>query len=283
MWGKEVYYSGNLNNIETINKPAIFLGHLTKHYGHFLWETLTRFWIFLKLNKTFFIDKDIVFISFTHGNFNNMTGYSVLNYIMEALDIQNYSFKKITSVKRYNKIYLPEVMNSWIFGYPKTRENADLQQKLFYSITKNITPKFDNLKIYITRKISEGGRPTTIYDNLFKSLGFKLLDPSSKTFKQDLEYYKSAKIIAGIDGSGLHNVGFMQHPNRYMIELKYRKERYCVQQGNGQNIEENNGLAWGQFFFNWFNNVPYTVIPCFKLSYNEVNDRLNKILIKIDN
>lgn len=263
------------------------MGHMTNHYGHFLWETVSRFWIFLKLNKTFFIDKDVVFINFALGNCN-MKNYSVLNYIMKALNIENYSFKKITTITKYKKIYLPEVMNSPLFPtiennsyigdatynncIQKTEDykiNADYQKDLFYSITKNIIPKFNDLKIYITRKrVSE--RPTSIYDNMFKKLGFIILNPSSNSFINDLEYYKSARIIAGIDGTGLHNVGFMQHPNRYMIELKHRSHLF---------LPENKGLAKGQLFFNWFNNVPYTVIPCFKLSFSEIENEIKKILL----
>lgn len=269
IWGKENKYWRSLNDMETIKEPTIFLGHLTKHYGHFLWETLSRFWIFIELNKSFLNDKQFVFMDFCH-NCCNINEYIVLNYIMETLNIQNYSFNKVTRVKKYSNLYIPEVMNIGFFGYPKTKINAELQQKLFYSITKNIVTTFDNLCIYITRKDRCNGR-SSFYDNLFKNLGFKIIDPISKTFKKDLEYYKSAKIIAGIDGTGLHNVGFMQHPKRYMIELKHRK--------NG--LPENNGLTNGQYYFNWFNNVPYTSIPCFKLSCNEVEEELNKVLNKI--
>lgn len=289
-WGKEFTYKGEFTNIKTENKSAIFIGHMTSHYGHFLWETLSRFWIFLKLNKSFFIDKDIVFINFCAGMQCDMRNYSVLNYIMNSLDIQKYSLKKITTVTSYRKIYLPEVMNSLVFpeiqnnsydgkktyGFPKEIENylinAEYQKDLFYSITKQIDLA-DNreLNIYITRKITSD-RPTSIYDNMFKKLGFIILSPSSNSFIKDLQYYKSARIIAGIDGSGLHNVGFMQHPKRYMIELKHRKKNF---------LPENKGLAVGQCFFNWFNNVPYTVIPCFKLSLSEIESEIKKILTKV--
>ena len=38
-------------NIININDKCIYLGFLTKHYGHFIIESLSRFWIFLKNNS----------------------------------------------------------------------------------------------------------------------------------------------------------------------------------------------------------------------------------------
>ena len=108
----------------------------------------------------------------------------------------------------------------------------------------------------------------------FSWASFKATSLSSNSFINDLKYYKSARIIAGIDGTGLHNVGFMQHSNRYMIELKHRSKRF---------LPKNKGLATGQFFFNWFNDVPYTVIPCFRLSYDEIEKEIEKIIINIYN
>lgn len=286
-WGKELRYNGSLENIKKENKSAIFMGHMTGHYGHFLWETLSRFWIFVQLDKSFFKDKDLVFINFLHSNCN-IRDDNVLNYILKVLDIEHYSFIKITTITKYEKIYLPEVMNSSYFPFiknnvydeknkPKNKDfkiNADFQRQLFQTITKNITPKFNDLKIYISRKEQIGdGRPTTKYDNMFHKMGFLILNPSSATFSKDLECYKNARIIAGIDGSGLHNVGFMQNPDRYMIELKHRSKIF---------LPQNKGLANGQFFFNWFNNVPYTVIPCFKLSFNEIEDTVKEILTELE-
>lgn len=284
-WGKELTYSGSLKNIKKENKSAIFMGHMTKHYGHFLWETLSRFWIFLQLDKSFFKDKDLVFINFCMDNCS-IRDYNVLNYIIKVLDIQNYSFIKITTITKYEKIYLPEVMNSLHFpliinnfydekNIPQKEDfklHAYFQRELFKNITKNITPKFNDLKIYITRKRSSGDRPTTRYDNMFKKMGFIILNPSSASFPKDLEYYKNARIIAGIDGTGLHNVGFMQNPDKYMIELKHRSKNF---------LPKNKGLANGQYFFNWFNNVPYTVIPCFKLSLNEIENKIKEILTEL--
>lgn len=276
-WGRpSEKYKGNLNKIKTINKSIIFMGHLTSHYGHFLWETLSRFWIFVKLNRTFLDDKEFIFLDFHTPC--GIHDYPILNYIMKILNINKYSFRKVTSIQKYKKIYLPETMNSDIFKlYSEEKPildsiNAIFQKELFYSISKKIVPKFENIKIYITRK-RKSERPTNIYDKLFKKLGFIILHPSTKTFEEDLKYYKTARIIAGIDGTGLHNVGFMENPKRYMIELKHRKDTY---------LEKNKGLANGQFFFNWFNNVPYTVIPCFKLSFGQIEKQVKELLLKVE-
>ena len=276
-WGRPSgKYKGNLNKIKTINKSIIFMGHLTSHYGHFLWETLSRFWIFVKLNRSFLDDKEFIFLDFHTPC--SMHNYPILNYIMKILNINKYSFRKVTSIQKYKKIYLPETMNSDIFKlYSEEKPifdsiNAIYQKELFYSISKKLVPKFENIKIYITRK-RKSDRPTNIYDKLFKKLGFIILYPSTETFEGDLKYYKTARIIAGIDGTGLHNVGFMENPKRYMIELKHRKDIY---------LEKNKGLSNGQFFFNWFNNVPYTVIPCFKLSFGQIEKQVKELLLKIE-
>lgn len=285
-WGKELRYNGSLENIKKENKSAIFMGHMTGHYGHFLWETLSRFWIFVKLDKSFFKDKDLVFINFCHTNCS-IRDYNVLNYILKVLDIEHYSFIKITTIKKYEKIYLPEVMNSSYFpliinnvydekNKPKNKDfkvNANYQRQLFETITKNITPKFKDLKIYISRKEQREDRPSTKYDDMFKKMGFLILNPSSASFSKDLEFYKNARIIAGIDGTGLHNVGFMQNPDKYMIELKHRPKLF---------LTETKGLAKGQSFFNWFNNVPYTVIPCFQLSFHEIENKIKEILTELE-
>ena len=275
-------FRGNLQSkkINTLNKSVIFMGHLTCHYGHFLLETLSRFWIFCKLNKSFFDDKEIVFLDFVHNpvDINKIAKYNVINYVFKTLDIKNYSFRKIKSVSRVKKLYLPEILNPTDLNLNKII--ADYQKKLFNSICKNIVPKFDDIKIYITRKKKDETdcRPSSKYDNMFKSLGFIILYPTSASFEKDLYYYKSARIIAGIDGTGLHNIGFMENPKGYMIELHHRSKTF---------LDKYNGLATGQYFFNFFNHVPYTVIRCFSkenqyLTVDKVKQKIKDILVSID-
>lgn len=282
VWGKEDKYDGKLENFNSISTPTIFMGHFTNHYGHFLWETMVRFWIFIDFDRTFFKDKDLVFIDFVDAPCN-MYEYPVFNYILNALNIKNYSFNKVTTIQKYDTLYLPDQFSETILElYKKDHDNRyediqkklelinkDIQKKLFYSITKNISGTLKpDLKIYISRD-RKSERSSYIYDELFYNLGFKVILPSSNTFEQDLEYYKCARIIAGIDGSGLHNVGFMQNPKRHMIELKHRKDTF---------LEGNKGLANGQYYFNWFSDTPYTVIPCFKLSFEDSKIILENLL-----
>jgi hypothetical protein len=261
-------------------RPAIFMGHLTCHYGHFLIETLDRFWVFLELDKSFFVDKDIVFIGHQHDI--SVRGYHVLDCIMESLDIRGCTFVKVDSAKKYEKLYLPEPASSLFFPMAvndvvvDTMEaardyevTASYQRALFHAIAAHVEPRYGDLKLYISRAGGVGDRPTTLYDEMFRQMGFTVICPTSRTFKRDLALYKSAKIIVGVDGTGLHNVGFMQHPSRCMIELKHRKDKF---------LRKTRGLSVGQYFFNWFNRVPYKVIPGFRMTLDEVRREITTTL-----
>lgn len=256
------------NKVKCIDN-AIFLGHITNHYGHFLLETLPRFWIFKYYPMTYFQDKTIVFINFLHSN-SNLKENIIFNNILNILHLKNLNFTIINTLTKVKSLYIPKFPgNHPVYNFKL--EKSIIIPDIYQEIISNIPIKKTYSKLYISRLDRGGSIKLT---NFFKSLGFTIINPTQKTFIDDLVKYKSAKIIAGIDGTGLHNICFMSNKTKYMIELKSRKNKF---------LKENKGLAKGQNFFNDLHNIKYTVIPFFKMTFPQLIKEVKKTIANIGN
>ena len=134
----------NLEQLNYVNTNSVFIGHITNHYGHFLLETMSRFWVFLNnyLNK--FNIENIVLIKWIDEN----NKYNLFEIVSNILNLNKYNILIITKATKFSKIFLPQKLCN-------INKNILFQQKFIYDElikSSNLDPNFKKFKkIYITR------------------------------------------------------------------------------------------------------------------------------------
>jgi len=223
----------DISRYEYINKEAIFMGHLTNHYGHFLLESLSRFHFFFEKSRDFLKNKELVFIAL--GPILSISSCNLLNYMINIFNLKNISFRIIDKCTQFKKIYIPEChlsINQWI---------NPIQIKIYNTISSSIPINNQFDKIFISRRTTNSHSMLQItnddlIEQLFKSKGFHIIIPDPKQFIDNVSYYRGAKVMAGIEGTGLHNVLFMK-PGTQLIHINTgrifpRKEKMSLNQFN---------------------------------------------------
>lgn len=234
-----VYFGGEIK--DKIDHNFLYLGHYFSMYGHFLIETLPMVWHILE-NKNW--DGEYMFLSWGKTNKTNL-----MVDLFEALD-------EVSMLERIKIHNTKDVLRSNFFVIERPVE-----------INHNFINKSPYLKIIDKLKISKkseknlGDRIFLCRDNsrvnpdcvdevysTCKNQGFEFIYPEEFSLNEQISIMSNAKIIAGFEGSNLHNSIFldkgskiiefgsqrMQHqgnPNQYwlskMLEMKLKFIPHC--------------------------------------------------------
>ncbi len=196
------------------------MGYFTNHWGHFLIDFSTRLYFAQKYKKAkyiYLINKDSIIFPIIP---------QILRFLqLLDLDINNFIFvNKITKVKT---VIIPEQS----FQCEAYFSNEYLE--LFNTVAKNIKPSISNIssKIYFSRsKFNSAKRKEfggEILDNLFENNGYKIIFPEQISLDDQIFFINNCKFFAGISGTILHNLLFLQNKNTTVI---------CINKSNFINI-----------------------------------------------
>lgn len=197
------YSLSNLSIEQEIDDELIYLGYLGNHWGHFLVDFSTRLYFAKKhknLKCVFLVKKDAY-------NFKPIKQISRFIQLL-GLDIKKIIF--LYKITRVRSLIIPE--QSFQSGIFFSNEYIDL----FDTVTKNISPSILNspLKIYFSRskfkKANNSEFGSEILDNLFKNNGYEIIYPEELSIDDQIFYINNCKYFAGISGTVLHNLLFLQ-------------------------------------------------------------------------
>jgi len=214
---------------EIMDGHCIYLGHYTGHYGHFLLETLSRFWIFREKIK---YDR-VVFQPFIHTS-PHPRSFSPARICFECFQLTPDQILIVNKQTMFKHLVVPTAL-------VEINNQANEEQALIYrqiaehceqSLIKNgglfrkvfqpgLHKNSERSKLYLSRKklksnhymINEGE-----IEKLFTSFGFTIVYPENLTFQEQVVLYKNAEVLAGFSGSALHNSVFMKD-NALVISL----------------------------------------------------------------
>ena len=197
----------DVKDLDNVSSKSVFIGHITNHYGHFLLETMSRFWIFLFNYLDKFQIKNIVFIKWIDESNNNK--YKLFEIISNMINLQKYNIIFVDKPTKFNTIFIPQKL-----CYINKKMLND--QKIIYNeLVRNSYCSSNNKvykKIYISRlKGIKRIKNENDIINIFKKYNFYIVNPQVKNFRYDILLYKQATVIAGLDGSNLHNVVFAKN------------------------------------------------------------------------
>ena len=193
-----------------------YMGMLNTHYGHFIQEAITRFW--LALEKPNFLGNDIKFVFHPFANaprnLLDIIFSSGLGDFLKALGITKNNIVLVDKPLLFESIIIPEPSIAISDGDCVMSDKARTVWKAVNGVMgvhDDTTP----IRIYLSRAAVNNpiqGRQLlneNEVESYFKKLGYDIVVPEHLTQKQMQEKLKKATTIVGNPGSGLQNSFFI--------------------------------------------------------------------------
>lgn len=194
---------------------GLYLGHyMGGHYGHFITETLSTFWIFEDQRADAF--DYVLFHPFVFGD-------SVPDYVKYCFDVFGIGPDKIVFAKSEALAFEELVVPERLF---RLNHSSDPRLRWVYRHLAQSAPAptVAPQRLYLSRRRFSQRDLFRVVANeahietAFQRRGFEVLYPETMRFEDQIALYSRAKAVAGISGSGLHNSLFMR-PDATIIEL----------------------------------------------------------------
>lgn len=198
-----------------ISGRGLYLGnYMGGHYGHFITETLSTFWMFEEHSA----DKFDYFLFHPY-----VFGDRIPGYVKSCLDRFGIDPEKIIFVGSEALALEEIVVPERLF---RLNHSADPRLKWVYShIAQGVeAPQDECPRLYLSRRrINQGSFDRVVANEVdveaeFRKRGFVVVYPETMSFEEQVGRYCRATWLAGMSGSGLHNSVFMQSRGQ-VIEL----------------------------------------------------------------
>jgi tetratricopeptide (TPR) repeat protein len=173
---------------------GIYAGVIFDHYGHFILESLSRLWYALEDKEK--RDWPIYFLA--HGL--PLRPYQI--EIFKLLEIYD-RIRIVTLPTEVGTLLLPESS----IRYQRT---AHIKFRRVFHNLKAASPAAaaPKDKIYISRLdvSSAVSVPEQAVEEIFRSDGWDIIHPETMTVAEQISLFKNSRRVAGLTGSGMHNV-----------------------------------------------------------------------------
>lgn len=181
----------------------LYLGFYTEHYGHFLLETLARLWAVKQGCYDGFVFNEFVIPRQSSG---------VSNLAKDCFESFGIDASKILIVEESVMFEVLDVPNSQFYiGNRAHPRYIDIYREISSNLNSNCSGV--DLRVYISRSALNKRRRKVVNEVLieeaFKAYGFVVVHPQTLSFREQLGLLAKTDILAGLDGSGLHNCVFM--------------------------------------------------------------------------
>jgi len=194
---------------------GVYLGHLMSgHYGHFIVETLSTFWLFEEIDARAF--DYFLFHPFIFGS--SIPEYAKIVFQRMQVDVERVKVVGTEPILM-KEIVVPERL-------VRLNHSADRSLRRIYNRIANVTGDSEtpSRRVYISRRKLTAKSWNRVVANevaieaVFKRFGFEILYPEKTPFKEQLKTYRDTAILAGPSGSGLHNSLFTRE-GTLVVEL----------------------------------------------------------------
>jgi hypothetical protein len=183
------------NDSETASGVGYYIGNIMSHYGHFITEGLSSFWLSGAQEFDYFVAHPFVW------------GAEIPPFARQAfarIGVDAEQIRIIRTPMRFEKLIIPDRL--W-------RMNASVNaayRETICEIKGRYLRAEPHLKLYLSR--SEIPRRAVhnerAIEEVFRRAGFVVIQPQNYSLGAQLELFGQAAIIAGLAGSALHNVIF---------------------------------------------------------------------------
>lgn len=222
-------------NAKFVSGKSIYLGNYTGHFGHFLLESLSRVWALRQINAPFGGYDNFIFHPFLHKS-PAIKKFLPAKISFDCFGIQQDKTIIINEPLRFESLTVPSSLfhinqNAHpdmafiykdIYEYCKSTKPSTFNR--LFNLLRHENGNFDHL--YLSRRKTKGYRPMANekdVERIFLSSGFRIIHPEKCSFEQLVCMFQKSCVIAGIEGSGLHNSVFMR-PHQHVISIGTLRE-----------------------------------------------------------
>jgi len=207
-------------SVKKYNGVFYYMGMLNPHYGHFIQESLTRFW--LALQDPSLINKHTKFVFHVMANssaylLDEIYNKSIFQYL-EALGISKEQVVFVREPSSFERIIIPESSIAISDGDCYMSKEARsvwlfLNQKMTESLVS--LPMLPSKKIYISRSAVKNPIQGRVLVNeadveaSLKKRGYTVIIPEVYNQQEMQAILSGAEFIVGAPGSGLQNSFFI--------------------------------------------------------------------------
>jgi len=199
-WYKGASPDCSVSDIDYINEDVVFLGALSKHYGHFILEGLSRLWFYLNSEN---MNYKCVYIS---GD-----GKDRFNDYFKLFGLKEENILKITKPTKFRRVIVPESsIRLHDFYHVKYKETID-------KIKENINPaEFE--KVYFSKARIKNNRAVgeASIEEVFSKNGFNVVYPEILSIYEVVSILKGCKVFAASSATSIHNSIFMNDGNTFI-------------------------------------------------------------------
>lgn len=195
-------FSGDLPRL---SGRYLYLGWFFNHYGHFILESLGRAWALQECGE---IDGYIMHLHAANG--------SPAPYLLEFFDLLAIPRDKVIFADQdlaVEELLLPSQQAVLSRGISK--ETLALYRQLGERAAREKENAFGS-KLYVSRRFlppdQRGASNEKALEVRFEAQGYKVVHPQFMNVKAQLAMFSDARKLAGLEGSGLHNVLFAREP-----------------------------------------------------------------------
>lgn len=206
-----------------IERDCLYLGYYMMPYGHFLLETLSRFWALSQADK----QTTLVFHPFLRRKPVHPRRWEPAKTALQSFGFDPANVIFIDKQTRFARLTVPTPLLQFattadprlanlyrtIGGYCDHRQD---RPRLFSPFRKTAYPR----KLFLSRRHLKNRRLVTNDDEveaLFTRRGFAIIYPEKRPFEEQVRMFQRADIIAGFAGSAMHNVLFARPETRAWV------------------------------------------------------------------
>ncbi|HEV8388777.1 MAG TPA: glycosyltransferase family 61 protein [Dongiaceae bacterium] len=191
---------------------TLYLGTFMNHYGHFITESLSRFW--RQEAATF---DQIVAYPFMHND-GAILMEEFHRYLGGLLDVPIDRMAVLRSQTVFDEIVVPEQL--WTYNV-----HANVRMRELYGrIGARHAGRRSTGRIFLSRMDSSRLGNARAVEEIFAGFGFRVLYPERIAIAEQLSLYANCEILAGLSGSAMHNCLFAR-PGLMTIEVGDARSR----------------------------------------------------------
>ncbi len=190
----------------------VFVGHLTHHYGHFLFAILSRLWW---LSGP--LSKNVRLVVLNGRHAERVLELEFARQILSLLGITREHFIVFDEPVRFREIIIPEpALEENIGGHPRF---ANMCKRIGRELLSGIAAPRNARSIYLTKTALTSAVHRYANEDVFcKELavcGVEIISPEALSFREQLLLWRNRPVVSGMFGSITHTSIFM--PRRSYI------------------------------------------------------------------